>query len=108
MTATVAAKIFGSQITNMSLAPTGNTVSVCPQSTYAKQTNQDSEINMKLPISIGTAVLNINKSHGDYFTQGIVVPPAFKGDQFINIELKYYDGSTRVSIAKPWELKELS
>ena len=43
MTATVAAKIFGSQITNMSLAPTGNTVSVCPQSTYAKQTNQDRE-----------------------------------------------------------------
>ena len=62
---------------------------------------------MKLPISVGTTVLNINKSHGDYFTQGIVVPPACKGDQFINIELKYYDGTTRISVAKPWELKEL-
>ncbi len=63
---------------------------------------------MKLPISIGTLVININKKHGDYFTQGVVIPPAFKGDQFINVELKYYDGSTRISIAKPWELKELT
>ena len=66
------------------------------------------ETKMKLPISIGTLVININKKHGDYFTQGVVIPPAFKGDQFINVELKYYDGSTRISIAKPWELKELT
>jgi hypothetical protein len=63
---------------------------------------------MKLPISVGTPVININKSHGDYFTQGVVVPPPFKGDQFINVELKYYDGTTRISVAKAWELKELS
>ena len=63
---------------------------------------------MKLPISVGTPVININHRHGDYFTQGVVVRPAFKGDQFINVELKYYDGTTRISVAKPGELEELS
>ena len=63
---------------------------------------------MKLPIQVGTLVVNTNKEHSDYSTQGVVVPPAFKGDQFINVELTYYDKTKRISIAKPWELEEIN